>query len=162
MNFLWGIFRQPRLSWVIIWWHHIDVDIDIHILMSRLKNFKQLNDVSYLRFNFTYMPKVDYKTDRQQPRPGLLAADCSLCWIHSPRQEAFVKLSGRSATACCQVALVICNSVLGLLPNTSSSSLNFCHLTLSAIVCNQKLKVWQYMAKNQIEIVSIFEKWRTT
>lgn len=52
---------------LIIWCHHID--IDIRILMSGHKNFKQLNDVSYLRFNFTYKPKVDPK----KPRLGLRA-----------------------------------------------------------------------------------------
>lgn len=58
--------------------------------MSGHKNFKQLNDVSYLRFNFTYKPKVDPKKASTGAQDGARLApslDCRLQSSKGARQE---------------------------------------------------------------------------
>lgn len=79
--------------------------------MSGHKNFKQLNDVSYLRFNFTYKPKVDPKKPRLGPRTTLglpqdSTVDCSRAKVPGKSKAADGKRKG--ALPACQLALVTC------------------------------------------------------
>lgn len=71
--------------------------------MSGHKNFKQLNDVSYLRFNFTYKPKVDPKkaSTRAQDDPRLAPRlDCRLQLSKGARQKQGRRWEEKSSFTC--------------------------------------------------------------
>lgn len=137
--------------------------------MSGHRNFKQLNDVSYLRFNFTYMPQCRPQKPRLALGLGLLpelstAVESSVQGSQGARQEkecrsrhglqGLERRMGRAKPA--RLSACTCHMhshVLGQSRHACSGS----NGALPAVPCFRTRRL-QSCPKIELKIVSIFVK----